>query len=295
MGGERQPRVVVVTRPTALELLVAEHGTLGQARFVLGARGRSMDDMEAADAAQRAARATVLAGIDPDWRRAEVDRADLDRFLFAPDDLVVCVGQDGLVANVAKYLTGQPVVGVNPDPAAFDGVLVRHTARDAGEVLREAAAGHLRGEARTLVQVVTVDGQRLRALNELFLGHRTHQSARYLLRLAEREERQSSSGVICATGTGATGWARSIARERADARAMPAPDDPALVFYVREAFPSVTTGTDLTSGIIAGGLTVVSEMDDGVIFGDGVESDAIVFTHGMSASLGVADDRLNLV
>ena len=41
-------------------------------------------------------------------------RGDLDRFLFEPDDLVVIVGQDGLVANVSKYLDGQPVVGINP-------------------------------------------------------------------------------------------------------------------------------------------------------------------------------------
>jgi len=58
----------------------------------------------------------VLGAIPSDWRRARVDRADLDRFLFEPEDVVVAVGQDGLVANVAKYLTGQPVIGCNPDP-----------------------------------------------------------------------------------------------------------------------------------------------------------------------------------
>jgi NAD kinase len=57
------------------------------------------------------------------------------------------------------------------------------------------------------------DGQQLLALNEIFVGHRTHQSARYRIRPAdEQEERHSSSGVIVSTGTGATGWARSIQR-----------------------------------------------------------------------------------
>ena len=60
-----------------------------------------------------------------DWRQALVRRADLDRFLFGPEDVVVAVGQDGLVANVAKYLDGQPVLGVNPAPDLYDGVLVR--------------------------------------------------------------------------------------------------------------------------------------------------------------------------
>jgi hypothetical protein len=52
-----------------------------------------------------------------------VDRDALDRFLFAPDDVVAIVGQDGLVPNVAKYLSGQLTFGINPDPAHYDGVL----------------------------------------------------------------------------------------------------------------------------------------------------------------------------
>ena len=69
--------------------------------------------------------AEVGASIPLDWRRGSVERGDLDRFLFEPDDLVVVVGQDGLVANVAKYLDGQPVLGLNPAPDLYDGVLVR--------------------------------------------------------------------------------------------------------------------------------------------------------------------------
>ena len=103
------------------------------------------------------------------------------------------------------------------------------------------------GRASLLVD----DGQRLLALNELFLGVRTHQSARYRIIYMAREERQSSSGLIIATGTGATGWARSIRRERHSQLAMPAPADHRLAFFVREAFPSVATGTSLTEGTVA--------------------------------------------
>lgn len=42
-----------------------------------------------------------------------IKRAHFDRFVFAPEDVVIAVGQDGLVANVAKYLDGQPVLGIN--------------------------------------------------------------------------------------------------------------------------------------------------------------------------------------
>ena len=40
-----------------------------------------------------------------------VERGFLPNFLFTPHDLIVTLGQDGLVVNTAKYLDGQPVIG----------------------------------------------------------------------------------------------------------------------------------------------------------------------------------------
>src|SRR6266700_6241111 len=48
----------------------------------------------------------------------------LPNFVFGPEDIVVALGQDGLVANTLKYLNGQPLVGVNPDPRRYDGQLL---------------------------------------------------------------------------------------------------------------------------------------------------------------------------
>src|SRR5262245_16723505 len=62
-----------------------------------------------------------------DIKLVEIDRTMLAQFLFEPHDLVVAVGQDGLVANVGKYLEGQPLVGVNPDPDNIDGSLLAFT------------------------------------------------------------------------------------------------------------------------------------------------------------------------
>ena len=47
------PRIVVVTRTTEYAALLARHGTREQARFFLETRGRSIDEIEARDAAQR--------------------------------------------------------------------------------------------------------------------------------------------------------------------------------------------------------------------------------------------------
>ncbi len=292
------PRALLVTRPSELSRLVATHGTLGQARFFLKSRGQSEEPLSAAHARQEEALAAVRRAIPADWRSARIDCAELSRFVFEPADLVVAVGQDGLVANVAKYLTHQRVIGVNPDPERYEGVLVRHPAAHLSELLLATAADRVSIEERTMVEARTHDGQSLRALNEVFVGQRSHQSARYVLRVTEREERQSSSGLIVSSGTGATGWARSIHRERHAAWALPSPSDAALAYFVREAWPSVRTGADLTEGVLREGehLELCSEMNDGgVLFGDGVEEDRIELPFGASVRIERAAHALRLV
>ena len=293
-----RPRVVVVTRKTDYEVLLTRHSTRGQAEFFLARRGRGMHEVDDTHHAITEALDCVLRAVPEAWRRQRVDRSDLDRFVFEPGDLVLVLGQDGLVANVAKYLQGQPVIGVNPLPGRFDGALVQHAPEAAEEVLRAVAAGRAAVEERTMVGAALDDGQQLLAVNEIFVGHRTHQSARYRLGYGKQCEHQSSSGLIVVTGTGSTGWARSIHRACHAAIDLPVPTDPALAFFVREAFPSISTGTDLTQGLIAGGeaLEVVSEMNsDGVAFGDGIESDRIELSWGQRLVLRRADRALRLI
>ncbi len=299
------PRVVLVTRPTLLESLVDRYGTRGQVEFVLRQRGQSLDSLEVSHSKQAAALARVTGKLPPDQRRAHIDRADLPQFLFAPDDLVVVVGQDGLVANVAKYLKGQRVLGVNPDPSTYDGVLCGLKVDQANEAIHWAASdlgsspsAPFSVQSRTMAQALRDDGLRLLALNEIFIGHRSHQSARYLLQAGEIQERQSSSGLICATGTGATGWVRSITNQRKLGQKLPTPVDSQLAWFVREPFPSVSTGTSLDHGSVASGdfLQIVSEMGEGgTLFADGIEQDQMDFLGPQQVTISVAGERLELV
>lgn len=292
------PRAVLVWRASELDELVARHGTRGQAAFFLETRGQSLDELEERHRVTAAAREAVLGAVPLEWRRAEVARDQLDRFLFEPGDLVLALGQDGLVANVAKYLTGQAVIGLNPLPDLFEGALVRHPPEAAADLIADAAAQRLALEHRSMVQAELDDGQGLLALNEVFLGHRSHQSARYRLVASQGEERQSSSGLVVTTGTGATGWGRSIHAERGSSLALPAPTDPALAWFAREPWPSVSTGTRLTEGLVCDGAAVelISEMNDGgTLFGDGMEADHLELSWGSRAHVALARQTLSLV
>jgi hypothetical protein len=293
------PRVVVVHRRTELDELLDRHGTRGQAEFFLRNRGRTLDSAQGEHDQITEALRTVSATIPEGWRRGGVERGDLHRFMFDDGDIVIVVGQDGLVANVAKYVHDQPVIGIDPQPGINPGVLVRHRPEAAASLMVAASRGQARLEQRTMVQARLDDGQRLIALNEIFLGHASHQSARYRLTPpdARSPERQSSSGIIVATGTGATGWCASIAAERGSQAQPPTPTDPTLAWFVREAWPSAATGTSRTAGVLAQEeeLRVVAEAENLVVFGDGLEADRLLTTWGQEVSIGVAEGCLQLV
>jgi hypothetical protein len=291
------PRAVLVTRPTEYDALLATHATRGQARFFLESRGQKLDSVLDRHHRFSHARHRVLEAVPGHWRRARVSRDDLDRFLFEPDDFVIVLGQDGLVANVAKYLGGQPVVGLNPDPERHDGVLVPHPPEAAGDLLAMVASGRGHLDALAMVEA-EVDGRRLLALNEIFIGHASHQSARYQIAWRGQSERQSSSGLIVTTGTGSTGWALSINRQRPSPLDLPAPSEQRLAFFVREAFPSGATGISITQGELehAERLEITSRMDHGgVLFGDGIEGDHLPLPWGAVAQVCVSKQQLHLL
>ena len=293
------PRAVVVHRPTEYDELLARHGTRGQAAFFLSTRGRQIEEVELRHQKQLAAMAAVASSLPLDWRRGIVERADLPRFLFSPEDVIIVIGQDGLVANVAKYLTGQPVIGVNPDPERNPGVLVPFAPDSAADLLQRVSdVRRLPVQARTMVQAELDDGQKLLALNEVFVGPASHQTARYTLATIDgRSERQASSGLIVSTGTGATGWCRSISLERHSAISLPDPIDDRLAWFVREAWPSPATGTELTEGVLdaRSSLYLAVESDQLVVFGDGIESDFVTASWGQRIQVHEGPVKLNLV
>lgn len=290
-------RAVIVHRRTELDELLDRHSTRGQVEFFLKSRNRSLAEVqEVHDRHEEALRVMRLA-IPSTWARTEVDRDSLSRFLFAPEDVIVVVGQDGLVANVAKYIDAQPVIGVNAAPGRNPGVLVRCTAEQGVAALRTFdEERHVALEQLTMVRAEVDDTRSLTALNEIFIGHASHQSARYRISGGSSFEDQSSSGIVVSTGTGATGWGASLVRGRSMGP-LPTPVERSLAWFVREAWPSPTTGVTMTEGILkgVGTLEVTVASDRLVVFGDGIESDRCEVSWGQQIRVGIAEQTLALV
>ncbi len=306
-------RIVVVTRKTALQELLERFVTEAQARFYLEHMGLSFAEYEQVHRLYAAAMDRLLAALPPAPRHQVIDRSFLPTYTFDERDLVVTLGNNGLVVNAAKYVDGQPILGVNVDPVREDGVVAPFGLDGVGHRIAAVLRGEYRVRPVTMAEATLNDGQRLLAFNDLFIGHRGHQSARYRIEFAGRAEDHSSSGVIVATGAGSTAWITSVlvgslGIVRAfwpGTRGLPATADPRfdwsadeLRFVVREPWPSRRSQAGLVAGTIVPGtaLRLTSLMPEGgVIFSDGIEADAVAFDSGAIAEVRLAGRKANLI
>jgi NAD kinase len=305
-------RIVLVQRRTRLEDLVARYNTLAQAKFYVEHLGADFSDYQREHSTYRAAATATAGALGRLGRLHVIDRSFLPNYLFGPQDVVVALGQDGLVANTMKYLNGLPLVGVNPDPRRWDGVLLPFQVKDLGSLMPEVLADARKTAHITFARASLTNGETLLAVNDLFVGIRSHASARYEIATGGRQEFQSSSGLIVSTGLGSTGWLKSILTGAAGISAAaqgrganpenawkPMPWDAGeLVFSVREPFPSRSSQATMVFGSVSAEnpLLLTSAMpENGVIFSDGMESDFVQFNSGATATITVVPDAGKLV
>jgi NAD kinase len=299
--------IILVTRHTRLEDLLVRYNTAEQARFNVEHQGADFADYEAEHRIYQQAVLSAETTLRRFGRVHRLDRQFLPNYLFAPDALIVALGQDGLVANTLKYLkSAQPVIGVNPDPARWDGVLLPFLLKDLAIIVPDALAAKRPLRRVTMARATLSDGQELHAVNDLFIGPRSHTSARYLIRQGEHAEAQSSSGLIVSTGLGSTGWFQSLLAGAAGIAAQHILEGAAqtmrghgfdwdadhLQYVVREPFPSRTTQAEMVFGEITdrSPLNIISQMPGyGVIFSDGIESDYLEFNAGVTATINLAE------
>lgn len=303
-------KIILVTRHTRLDDLVARFNTVDQARFYVEHLGADFHQYLDEHARYRAAVAQSQSTLQQLGRLQMLDRSFLPTFLFGKQDTVVVLGQDGLVANTVKYATDQPILGVNPDPERWDGVLLPFRVSDLEKAVVEVFAQKRQIRRVTMAKAELNDGQALLAVNDLFIGVRSHTSARYSIQVGKRREQHSSSGIIVSTGLGSTGWLKSLiagaaglvtsASGKKTGLTLPAtPWDADYLYYtVREPFPSKTSSASLVFGKVTREqpLRLVSSTPEGgVIFSDGIESDYIEFNSGTHATITLAEKQGHLV
>jgi NAD kinase len=304
-------KIVLIVRETRLDELIVRFNTVQQAQFYVEHLGADFSDYMNEHRQYRDAVAEAESTLRGFGRVQRLERRYLSNFIFGADDLVVVLGQDGLVANTLKYLDGQHVIGLNPDPKRWDGILLPFQVGDLVKIVAEEVRGRRPVKTVTMAKASLNTGTVLYAVNDLFIGPRSHISARYALSVGGRDERQSSSGIIVSTGLGSTGWLKSIyAGWRATTATLTegavdsaaegafAWDADHLHYFVREPFPSRTTGASLVIGRIdrADAMVIVSEMPEhGVIFSDGIEADFLEFNSGTRVTIGIAERHGMLV
>lgn len=297
---------IIVRSKTRRELLQDKFQTHAQAKFYVERSGGTIDDIDAEHDRFYQSLDSVTAQLSGRLKYKIIDRSFLPSFLFAENHLIVTIGQDGLVANTAKYAKGQPIIGVNPDPSQYDGILLKTLVSAFAQQIDTILQGKVKIAEITMAELVLNDGQRLLAFNDFFIGPASHISARYVIHHQTRTEEHSSSGILVATGAGKTGWMSSVlnmvrgfsADTEIERYQKLAWDSHELIFAVREPFLSRQTQAGVVWGIIDqdNPLVIESRMAAaGVIFSDGVERDFLQFNSGAIASVGVAPEKARIV
>ncbi len=301
-------KLIIVVRKTRLQELVERFNTRSQAKFYIEHAGGDFNDYQREDDAYRSSLEVLRRSLDFGMPQQLVDRILVPTFQFQPEDLIVTLGQDGVVANTAKYVGIQPIVAVNPEPERFDGILLPFLPNQARLSVQKVIEGTAKILEVTLAQIELQDGQRLLAFNDLFIGARSHVSALYRIKHGTKSEIQSSSGVLVSTGAGSTGWLSSVFNmasviasfcEATAVKPIRLPwEDRRLVYVVREPFASRHSQATLVAGMLEPGQELVLESlmpSGGSVFSDGMEADFLEFNSGAIATVRAAEQRARLV
>ncbi|MCW3107036.1 MAG: sugar kinase [Segetibacter sp.] len=299
---------IIIKNKTRLETLIERFNTKAQAQFYIERSGGEFKDYEKEDEIFYNSLSLVQRNLSSILKNKIVERSFLPSFIFNDNQVVVTVGQDGLVANTAKYVKGIPIIAVNPDQERFDGVLLPFTANNFISAIEKVLSNNYVSKLTSFAEAQLNDGQKLLAFNDLFIGASSHVSSRYKITYNNKTEEQSSSGIIVSTQAGSTGWLSSIINmsfgirqflERDNIKKKyPKLKDNELMFAVREPFESRKTEVETTAGILTEQSKLIIESfmpNKGLIFSDGIEADFLNFNSGSIATIGIAKEKANIV
>jgi NAD kinase len=298
---------IIVKNKTRLESLIERFNTKSQAKFYIESFGGDFNDYELEHEIFHSSLSSLQSQLSRILKNKIIERVYLPSFIFAENNLILVIGQDGLVANTAKYSKGRPIIAVNPDKSRYDGVLLPFDTSDFISGVEGVIENKYQSKTMRFAEAKLNDGQRILAFNDLFIGASSHVSARYKISFNKKIEEHSSSGLIVSTPAGSTGWLSSIFNMAYGVTSLfeknlkpkrPKLKGDELLFAVREPFQSTRTQTSITAGIIKNQnhITIESLMPKGgVIFSDGIESDFLKFNSGSIATIAIAPEAAEII
>ena len=172
---------IIIKNKTRLEALIERFNTKAQARFYIERSGGDFNDYEIEHEIFHSSLSSVQRNLSTVLKNKIVERRFLPSFIFNDKQVVVTVGQDGLVANTAKYVKQIPIVAINPDRERFDGVLLPFNSDNFLTAINKVISNNYTSKWTSFAEAKLNDGQRLLAFNDLFIGATSHVSARYQL------------------------------------------------------------------------------------------------------------------
>jgi NAD kinase len=301
--------VIIIRDKTRLEQLIERFNSKAQAKFYIESSGGDYEFFELEHNTFYESLSIIKTTITDSFKYKVIHRSFLPTYIFTNKDLVLVIGQDGLLANTAKYVGGLPIIGINPDIERYDGILLKHAPNDLKDILKNVIKGTYETKKVTMAKATLNDGQDLLAFNDFYIGADSHVSSRYSIEFNGIKEQQSSSGIIVSTGAGSTGWLSSIfnmtnnihgyhSTNAVDCGTTLNWNENKLVFVVREPFLSKQSQTNIGYGILEDKNTLKIESNmptKGIIFSDGIESDFLNFNAGSIVRIGIADEKANLI
>jgi NAD kinase len=294
---------IIIKNKTRLESLIERFNTKAQAQFYIESSGGNFQEYVNEHEKFSQSFLEVQTKLSKIIKNKVVEREFVPSYIFSEKNLIIVIGQDGLVANVAKYSKKIPIIAINPDEERYDGVLLPFNAKNFLNGVNAVINESFSLKKMRLAEAVLNDGQKLLAVNDLFIGISSHSSARYKIMLNGKEENHSSSGIIVSTKTGSTGWLSSIFNMAygilgSTELKYPKLNEDDLYFAVREPFKSIKTQTGISGGTIKRGNKLVIESlmpNNGFIFSDGIEQDFLQFNSGATAEIRLSDEEAVLV
>jgi NAD kinase len=115
---------IIVKSKTRLESLIERFNTKSQAKFYIERLGSNFYEYEIEDEIFKNSLNSLQTQLSKVIKNKTIDRQYVSSYIFSKKNIIIVIGQDGLVANTAKYSDNLPIIAVNPDIERYDGILL---------------------------------------------------------------------------------------------------------------------------------------------------------------------------